>query len=191
MKESHTMGNSIIDADGFRANVGIILSNSAGKVLWARRSGQSSWQFPQGGIEKNESPEEALYRELTEEIGLHADDVELIGQTKGWLRYRLPNRFVRRRSSPLCIGQKQRWFLLRLQTNDENIRLDLSQYPEFDEWRWVSYWQPLKEIVFFKRKVYERALKELESLLVQDDRQQIISAPVNGKKRFNLSSSRS
>jgi len=133
--------------------------------LWARRLGQDSWQFPQGGIKRHETPEQALYRELQEEIGLQPEDVEVIGCTQSWLRYKLPRRFIRFHSRPLCIGQKQRWYVLRLVSGDEAVRLDLSEQPEFDEWRWVDYWLPLKEIVFFKRRVYERALRELEPLL--------------------------
>lgn len=137
-------------------------------MLWARRLGQDSWQFPQGGIKRHETPEQALYRELREEIGLEPGDVEIIGCTQSWLRYKLPRRFIRFHSQPLCIGQKQRWYVLRLVSGDEAVRLDLSEQPEFDEWRWVDYWLPLKEIVFFKRRVYERALKELEPLLFPD-----------------------
>jgi len=155
----------VIDSQGYRANVGIILSNREGRVLWARRLGQDSWQFPQGGIKQNETPEQALYRELREEVGLKPEHVEIIGCTRGWLRYRLPKRFIRFRSKPVCIGQKQRWFILRLLADDEVVQLDLSDKPEFEEWRWVDYWQPLKEIVFFKRQVYKKALMELEAIL--------------------------
>ncbi len=155
----------MIDSEGYRANVGIILSNREGQVLWARRIGQEAWQFPQGGIQRNESAEEALYRELMEEVGLGPEDVAILGATRGWLRYRLPERLVRHHSKPVCIGQKQRWFMLRLLTEDSRVRLDLHTPPEFDEWCWVSYWQPLDEIVAFKRRVYERALTELAPLL--------------------------
>jgi putative (di)nucleoside polyphosphate hydrolase len=155
----------VIDSQGYRANVGIILSNREGRVLWARRLGQDSWQFPQGGIKAHETPEQALFRELREEIGLTPEQVEIIGSTRGWLRYRLPKRYIRFRSRPLCIGQKQRWYVLRLLVDDEAVRLDLSDRPEFDEWRWVDYWLPLKEIVFFKRQVYKKALAELETTL--------------------------
>lgn len=158
----------MIDSQGFRANVGIILCNREGRLLWARRLGQDSWQFPQGGIKRNESPEEALYRELREEVGLEPQHVEIIGCTQGWLRYRLPKRFIRFHSKPVCIGQKQRWYMLRLVADDEAVRLDLSDKPEFEEWRWVDYWLPLQEIVFFKRRVYEKALQELEQLLFPD-----------------------
>ncbi len=137
-------------------------------MLWARRLGQASWQFPQGGIKAYETPEEALYRELREEIGLLPHHVEVIGCTRQWLRYRLPKRFIRRHSKPLCIGQKQRWYILKLVGSEKDVRLDLSDAPEFDEWRWVQYWHPLEEIVFFKRRVYEQALTELAPLLFPD-----------------------
>ncbi|OQX36833.1 MAG: RNA pyrophosphohydrolase [Oceanospirillales bacterium LUC14_002_19_P2] len=151
----------MIDSDGFRPNVGIILANRRGQVLWARRIGQDAWQFPQGGINDDESPEDALYRELYEEIGLERGDVRILACTRGWLRYRLPKRLVRRDSFPLCVGQKQKWFLLELLGPDERVRMDCSGSPEFDDWRWVSYWYPLGQVVAFKREVYRRAMKEL------------------------------
>lgn len=153
--------NHVIDSDGFRPNIGIILANRRGQVLWAKRIGQNAWQFPQGGINDGESPEQALYRELYEEIGLKPEDVRLLACTRGWLRYRLPKRLVRRDSVPLCIGQKQKWFLLELLSPDERVRVDASGSPEFDSWRWVSYWFPLSEVVSFKRDVYRRAMKDL------------------------------
>ena len=130
--------------------------------MWARRvGGKDAWQFPQGGINRGESPEEALYRELEEEVGLASDAVEVLAATKGWLRYRLPQRFIRKGQSPVCIGQKQKWYLLRLLATDADVRLDANQKPEFDHWQWVSYWYPLNQVVSFKREVYRRAMKEL------------------------------
>ena len=134
--------NHVIDSDGFRPNVGIILANRRGQVLWARRIGQGAWQFPQGGIDDDESPEDALYRELYEEIGLEREDVRILACTRGWLRYRLPRRLVRQDSVPLCVGQKQKWFLLELLGSDEKVCMNRSGSPEFDGWRWVSYWYP-------------------------------------------------
>lgn len=157
----------MIDADGFRPNVGIILTNSRGELLWARRiGGQDAWQFPQGGIKQNESAEQALYRELEEEVGLLPQDVEILGVTRGWLRYRLPSRYVRQQQ-PVCIGQKQKWFLLRFLGSDEQINLALNSAPEFDHWRWVSYWYPVNQVVAFKRDVYRRALRELSPVQSQ------------------------
>ena len=156
----------MIDADGFRPNVGIILANGQGQVLWARRSGHDAWQFPQGGISENESPEEAMFRELWEEVGLEQPDVRIIAQTRGWLRYRLPRRFVRQDNNPVCIGQKQKWFLLQMLAEDERVSLTCTHPPEFDGWRWVSYWYPVSQVVEFKRDVYRQALKELAPRLV-------------------------
>lgn len=151
----------MIDSDGFRSNVGIILANDNNEVLWARRIGQDAWQFPQGGIKQHETPVEALYRELQEEVGLTASDVEVVASTKGWLRYRLPKRMIRYNSQPLCVGQKQKWYLLRMLSSDATVSTNASSSPEFDGWRWVSYWYPLGQVVSFKREVYRRALKEL------------------------------
>ena len=152
----------VIDSDGFRPNVGIMLANDRGQLLWARRvGGRDAWQFPQGGIDKGESPEQALYRELHEEVGLSRNSVEILGATRGWLRYRLPKRFVRTGQNPVCIGQKQKWFLLRLLEEDTSVQLDLNDKPEFDHWQWVSYWYPLNQVISFKREVYRRAMKEL------------------------------
>lgn len=156
------MCSDTIDRDGYRANVGIILCNAQGQVLVARRVGARGWQFPQGGVRQNESVEDAMYRELKEEIGLLAADVSLLGRTREWLRYRLPDRYQRRDADPLCVGQKQMWFLLRLKADESNVRLDCSDKPEFDRWRWVDYWQPPRDVIFFKREVYTQALAELE-----------------------------
>ena len=104
----------MIDTDGFRLNVGIILANKAGQVLWAKRVGQEAWQFPQGGIKAHETPIRALGRELHEELGLTTKQVKILGATKGWLRYRLPSHLIRYHQLPLCIGQKQVWYLLYL-----------------------------------------------------------------------------
>jgi putative (di)nucleoside polyphosphate hydrolase len=138
--------------------------------LWAKRIRQRSWQFPQGGIRKGETPEEAMYRELEEEIGLQPGHVDVVGYTKGWLRYRLPDRLVRRHHTPTCIGQKQVWFMLRMLGSESDVRLDLSDEPEFDYWRWVDYWYPLRAVVPFKRHVYRRALQELAPLVFPDDK---------------------
>ncbi len=178
----------MIDTDGFRLNVGIILSNQDGKLFWAKRIGQNAWQFPQGGMNAHETVEQAMYRELTEEIGLTRDHVKILGVTQSWLHYRLPTHLIRRHSRPLCIGQKQRWFILRLLGSDNDVRLNLSRHPEFDGWRWVNYWQPLKEVVTFKRAVYEMALRELEPCVLKDqdgteEKQQVRSAAYSLKNK--------
>ena len=156
----------IVDKDGYRLNVGIIISNSKGKLFWGKRLAHDAWQFPQGGLDKYESAEQALFRELREEVGLEPEDVEILGVTRRWLRYRLPKQFVRRRSKPLVIGQRQKWFLLRLKSSEQKIQLDLSHSPEFDSWRWVDYWYPLEHVINFKQEIYKLALAELEPFLV-------------------------
>lgn len=158
----------MIDLQGYRHNVGIIICNDDGRVFWARRAGMDSWQFPQGGIKKHENAKSAMYRELREETGLKRDHVEIIGCTKSWLRYQLPERYIRKNSVPVCIGQKQIWFLLRLLASEENVHFDYSDRPEFDSWRWVDFWKPLDDVVYFKRKVYRRALSELGNLLLHE-----------------------
>jgi len=155
------MSNDWIDAEGFRANVGIILANTDNKLLLGGRVSAKGWQFPQGGMLEGEEPVEAMYRELHEEIGLEASDVEFLAVTSDWLRYRLPDKFIRRNSKPLCIGQKQRWFILRLVSDDTRVRFDRCDKPEFDRIRWVQFWRPVNEVIYFKRRVYARALHEL------------------------------
>ena len=162
------MARDIIDSDGFRANVGIVLMRTRGDVFLGRRAGGRGWQFPQGGIREGEGPEQAVYRELHEEIGLAAGDVEVVGRTARWLRYRLPSRYVRRNRRPLCIGQKQRWFLLRLRREPVEFDFGSTAEPEFDEWRWADFWEPVREVIYFKRKVYQRALTELAPFAFPD-----------------------
>lgn len=154
----------LIDEQGYRSNVGIIVTDGGGRVLIAGRNGRAGWQFPQGGVRPNESVEAAMYRELNEEVGLCRNDVDLVGATRGWLRYRLPERYIRRERRPVCVGQKQRWYLLRLLTSPDRLRFDVSEEPEFDRCRWVDYWQPVKEVIYFKRRVYAKALTELSAL---------------------------
>jgi len=156
----------VIDEDGFRPNVGIIICNGDGKVFWARRvGGKDAWQFPQGGIDAGESPEQALFRELYEEVGLRAHQVEVLGQTDRWLRYHLPRQYWRKGPGPRCVGQKQKWFLLRLRVPDSAIQLDAHGSPEFDHWEWVDYWHPVDRVIHFKREVYRLAMQELEPVV--------------------------
>lgn len=159
----------MIDFDGYRPNVGIVICNRKGQVLWAKRCGQNSWQFPQGGINDNESAEQAMYRELHEEVGLQPKDVRLLYVSKHWLRYKLPKRLLRYDSKSMCIGQKQRWFLLQLVSDEKNINMQTTKSPEFDGWRWVSFWYPVRQVVSFKRDVYRKVMKEFASILFTDN----------------------
>lgn len=165
MADSYTNGMSdVIDNEGYRANVGIVLMRGDGSVFLGRRARGGGWQFPQGGVQTGEQPEQSLYRELHEEIGLRSADVELVGATRGWLRYRLPARYVRREQLPLCIGQKQRWYLLKLREGAADFAFTATSEPEFDQCRWSNWWEPVREVIFFKRPVYVKMLTELAPL---------------------------
>jgi putative (di)nucleoside polyphosphate hydrolase len=155
----------MLDRDGYRPNVGIILVNSRNEVFWGKRIREHSWQFPQGGIKRGESPEQAMYRELHEEVGLRPEHVRVVGRTREWLRYDVPQHWVRREWRGHYRGQKQIWFLLRLVGRDTDIDLRASGHPEFDAWRWNEFWIPLESVIDFKREVYRLALLELSRLL--------------------------
>lgn len=156
----------LFDEQGLRLNVGIVIFNPQKnkKLFWAKRVGnQEAWQFPQGGMNPDETPVEAMYRELTEEVGLNPQDVHLVAESQHWYTYYLPKRYRRNSveaDAPLCIGQKQKWFLLELVSDEKHIRFDHSETPEFNDWKWVDYWYPVNHVVLFKRAVYRQALKE-------------------------------
>jgi putative (di)nucleoside polyphosphate hydrolase len=155
----------MLDRDGFRPNVGIVLLNARNQVFWGKRLRTHSWQFPQGGIKHGESPEQAMLRELHEEVGLLPEHVQIIARTRDWLRYEVPDHYIRRDARGHYKGQKQIWFLLRLVGRDTDVSLRASGHPEFDAWRWHDYWVPLDLVIEFKRGVYERALTELSRFL--------------------------
>ncbi|MGT2430238.1 RNA pyrophosphohydrolase [Cupriavidus basilensis] len=160
----------MLDREGFRPNVGIILINARNEVFWGKRIGEHSWQFPQGGIKYGETPEQAMYRELHEEVGLLPEHVRIVGRTRDWLRYEVPDKFIRREIRGHYRGQKQIWFLLRMAGRDCDIRLRATDHPEFDAWRWSHYWVPLDAVIEFKRDVYQLALTELSRFLQRNTR---------------------
>ena len=155
----------MIDRDGYRPNVGIVLSNWKNEVFWGKRVKEHSWQFPQGGIKPGERPETAMYRELKEEVGLNPQHVRILGRTRDWLRYDVPEQWLRREWRGNYRGQKQIWFLLRLVGRDCDVSLRASRKPEFDAWRWSEYWAPMESVIEFKREVYQKALEELAQYL--------------------------
>ena len=167
----------MLDREGYRPNVGIVLLNSRNEVFWGKRVGQHSWQFPQGGIAHGESPEQAMYRELHEEVGLLPEHVQIIGRTRDWLRYDVPEEYLRRQHATRVHraayrGQKQIWFLLRFVGLDSDIQLRATEHPEFDAWRWVPFWIQLDAVIGFKREVYQLALSELARYLAKGVRLQ-------------------
>lgn len=155
----------MLDRDGYRPNVGIILCNNRNEVFWGKRVREHAWQFPQGGIKAGETPEEAMYRELMEEIGLSPCHVKILGRTRDWLRYDVPQHWVKREWRGNYRGQKQIWFLLKMVGRDSDVSLRTSTRPEFDAWRWHEYWVPLDSVIEFKRDVYQKALTELSRFL--------------------------
>jgi len=159
----------VIDSEGYRANIGIVITNEKKQILLAKRYKQDAWQLPQGGIDKGETELEALYRELEEEVGLAAKQVSLLAKTPKWLRYELPLEHIRREQKPTCIGQKQVWYLLKLVSNDSDISLSLHNKVEFDDWKWVDYWNPVDEVINFKKDVYEDMLKALAPVLFENE----------------------
>jgi len=155
----------VIDANGYRPNVGIIIVNKQGKLFWGKRIQQDAWQFPQGGIRDYETPQQAAFRELKEEVGLNPSDVRVLAKTQDWLHYDLPRHLIRQNSHPVCVGQKQIWFLLGLEAEESSINLSIHVSPEFEDWIWVDYWLPVQQVVSFKQSVYQQALTELEPAL--------------------------
>lgn len=155
----------MLDREGYRPNVGIILVNARNEVFWGKRIREHSWQFPQGGIKHGESPEQAMFRELFEEVGLLPGHVKILGRTRGWLKYDVPRHWVKREWRNTYRGQKQIWFLLRLVGRDSDVSLRACTHPEFDAWRWSDYWIPLESVIEFKRDVYQQALLELSRVL--------------------------
>jgi putative (di)nucleoside polyphosphate hydrolase len=155
----------MLDRDGYRPNVAIVIVNAKNQVFWGKRIREHSWQFPQGGINPGETPERAMYRELLEEVGLLAEHVRVLGRTRDWMRYEVPQHWIKREWRGSYRGQKQIWYLLRLTGRDSDMNLRASEKPEFDAWRWHDYWVPLEAVIDFKREVYRRALLELERFL--------------------------
>ena len=153
------------NTEGYRPNVAMVVINSMNKVLICRRKNTRTWQFPQGGIDNGEVIKKAMYRELSEEVGLSEDDVSLVGESEGTITYDIPKTIRSKVLGGKFKGQEQKWFLLKLNKDNCEIKLDNEAFPEFDKYEWVSFWQPLNRIVDFKREAYREALSELRFLI--------------------------
>ena len=154
------MGDLIFD-DGYRANVGIVILNQKQQVFFAKRRYQSGWQFPQGGIQLGESPKQAMFRELLEETGLDKESVEVIYVSDYWYDYRIPKKSIRKTTNgATVIGQRQKWFLLKLKDLSTNISLDSSPEQEFDSWKWIAPGLSIKQVIGFKQEVYKKVISE-------------------------------
>ncbi|MBK8324735.1 MAG: RNA pyrophosphohydrolase [Betaproteobacteria bacterium] len=173
----------MIDRDGYRPNVAIVLVNPRNQVFWGKRIKEHAWQFPQGGIKEGETPEQAMYRELEEETGLKPAHVEILGRTRDWLHYHVPTHWVKREWRGTYKGQKQIWFLLRLTGRDTDVSLRASGHPEFDAWRWHEYWIPLETVIDFKRDVYRQALEQLSGFLDVDARRPVGHSPYGRRRK--------
>src|SRR4029079_5811040 len=121
---------TMLDRDGYRPNVAIVIVNGRNQVFWGKRIREHSWQFPQGGINSGETPEQAMYRELREEVGLEPQHVKVLGRTREWLRYDVPQHWIKREWRGSYRGQKQIWYLLRLVGRDNHVSLRASEHPE-------------------------------------------------------------
>ena len=181
----------MLDREGFRPNVGIILINARNEVFWGKRIGEHSWQFPQGGIKYGETPEQAMFRELHEEVGLLPEHVRIVGRTRDWLRYEVPDKFIRREIRGHYRGQKQIWFLLRMVGRDCDIQLRATEHPAFDAWRWSQYWVPLEAVIEFKREVYQLALSELSRFVQRQTRAPLSPYGRGGQHRDHRADNRS
>ena len=154
------MGDLIFD-DGFRANVGIVIFNQKLQVFFAKRRYQSGWQFPQGGIQLGESPKKAMFRELLEETGLDKKSVEIIYVSDHWYDYRIPKKSIRKATKgTTVIGQRQKWFLLKLKDQSTSIVLNTSSEQEFDSWKWIAPDLSIKQVIGFKQDVYKKVISE-------------------------------
>jgi putative (di)nucleoside polyphosphate hydrolase len=149
------------DLPFYRPAVGMMLVNPAGLAFIGRRidmpAGLAAWQMPQGGIDPGESPREAAFRELKEEVG--TDKADILAETGGWLHYDLPSDIASRMWSGRWRGQRQKWFLMRFTGEDADIN-PTTEHPEFDAWEWVEPARLPELIVPFKRQLYRELLAE-------------------------------
>ena len=152
-----------MDKKNYRKGVGIIIVDSKGQFFLGKRIGKEAWQFPQGGIDEGESPENALYRELYEETGLKKETVEILAKSNKWLVYHIPHIFQRHNKK--LDGAMQKWYLLILIDNDSKINLDASGHAEFDDWKWGDKKTAIKSVIRFKRDVYKSILNEFQDVL--------------------------
>jgi putative (di)nucleoside polyphosphate hydrolase len=142
----------------YRPNVAAVILSSKYpekcEFFVAHRSDiKNAWQFPQGGIDEGETPEEALKRELLEEIG--CNNVEILGEYPEWITYDFP-KVARGKCYPFD-GQTQKYFLVRLK-EDDKIDLHAYEIPEFEEYEFVAYDELFKKVTYFKRKVYRKVI---------------------------------
>ena len=147
----------------YRSNVGIMLINDDGHVFVGQRldNNQNAWQMPQGGIDGDEDPQSAAYRELLEETGIEQENVKFLATSSKWLLYDLPEDLIPKLWDGKYRGQKQKWFLFKFLGTNKDINIS-TEHPEFSSWKWIPKENLLEEIVPFKKSVYESVLREFE-----------------------------
>jgi len=149
------------EESNYRLNVGLIIVNNYGKVLICKRKNSNQWQFPQGGIDKGESPIEAAKREIFEEVGIKPSKIKVLGKIKDWVKYEIPKELSKKSFKKKgIVGQKQKWFIFKIKS-EACISFVNDPDNEFDDFAWVSYWRPIALIVSFKKEVYRNVLAEL------------------------------
>ena len=151
-------------SDKYRRCVGIMILNNNNEILVGKRLDHPSghWQMPQGGIDENENPEEAVWREMQEEIG--TNNAILIKESEQWINYKIPKETLA--TLPWghnYIGQTQKWFAFRFNGNESEINVG-TENPEFSAWRWSQHNLLVENIVPFKRNTYEKILEEFRDL---------------------------
>ena len=146
---------------GYRLNVAMIVLNEEKRSLFCKRRNTENWQFPQGGVDGEEHIETAMYRELNEEVGLKKDNVEIIAASKDLIYYDIPRNIRSRVLGGKYKGQAQKYFLLKHISGE--IDLNAENTPEFDQYSWVPFWYPLKQVVDFKKEAYRSALIEFKN----------------------------
>ena len=149
----------------YRSNVGIMLINDDGHVFVGQRldNNQNAWQMPQGGIDCDEDPQSAAYRELLEETGIEQENVKFLAKASKWLLYDLPEDLIPKLWDGKYRGQKQKWFLFKFLGTNRDINIS-TENPEFSNWKWMPKENLLEEIVPFKKSVYESVLREFERI---------------------------
>ena len=149
------------EESNYRLNVGLIIVNNYGKVLICKRKNSNQWQFPQGGIDKGESPIEAAKREIFEEVGIKPSKIKVLGKIKDWVKYEIPKELAKKSfKNKGIVGQKQKWFIFKIKS-EACISFVNDPDNEFDDFAWVSYWRPIALIISFKKEVYRNVLAEL------------------------------
>ena len=148
----------------YRRCVGMMILNKNNQILVGRRIDHPSgyWQMPQGGIDKNEIPEEAVWREMMEEIG--TNNAKLMHTSNQWYNYEIPQETLNKLTwGKKYIGQTQKWFAFKFTGKNNDINVG-TEKPEFSEWKWANYNSIVQNIVPFKRNLYAKVMNEFKEI---------------------------